>query len=174
MHLTQVAEAAYRAYGAVTGFKNHRGDPMPDWHELPSRIQLAWCAAADSARTGVISAELVALDQPPIEVHVHVHCDSGLADIASRLTELTDKVGGLREISMQEVDAIAAVDAKVSTFIADVDTLLQQVAAGIKEISDEGQAALNALTAKVVAANERVGDRDNSDATPAQEPAPGE
>lgn len=37
---------AYMRYGAVTDFKNFRGDPMPSWSELPDQIRLAWIAAA--------------------------------------------------------------------------------------------------------------------------------
>jgi hypothetical protein len=44
-----LAEAAYRAYGEVTGFKNHQGGPMPDFGDLPGLIQQAWEAAAVAA-----------------------------------------------------------------------------------------------------------------------------
>ena len=43
---TEVAIAAYTAYGAVTDFKNYQGLPMPTWEELPETIQRAWNAAA--------------------------------------------------------------------------------------------------------------------------------
>lgn len=41
------ARAAYQRYGAVTGFKNFQGNPMPAFDELPETIQCAWCAAAN-------------------------------------------------------------------------------------------------------------------------------
>lgn len=44
-----LAEAAYRAYGEVTGFKNYQGRPMPGFGELPETIQQAWEAAAVAA-----------------------------------------------------------------------------------------------------------------------------
>jgi hypothetical protein len=36
------AKRAYKAYGASTGGKNFRGDPMPKWDELPGAIREAW------------------------------------------------------------------------------------------------------------------------------------
>lgn len=41
-----MAKVAYRAYGETTDFKNFRGEPMPEWGDLPDRIQQAWIAAA--------------------------------------------------------------------------------------------------------------------------------
>jgi hypothetical protein len=50
------ARIAYTAYGRKTGFKNHRGEPMPIFDELGETIQQAWIAAAgviwDLATTG--------------------------------------------------------------------------------------------------------------------------
>lgn len=40
------AKVAYHAYGAVTDFKNFRGDPMPAFEDLTDKIQEAWEAAA--------------------------------------------------------------------------------------------------------------------------------
>lgn len=40
-----LAKVAYRAYGETTGFKNYRGEPMPEWDGLGDRIQAAWLAA---------------------------------------------------------------------------------------------------------------------------------
>jgi hypothetical protein len=42
----EIAKTAYRAYAASTGNKNFRGDPMPDWYDLPQPIRTAWEAAA--------------------------------------------------------------------------------------------------------------------------------
>ena len=41
-----IAQSAYRAYAASTGNKNFRGDPMPEWPDLPQSIRVAWEAAA--------------------------------------------------------------------------------------------------------------------------------
>jgi hypothetical protein len=41
----QLAVEAYHRYGAVTDFKNFRGDPMPKFDDLPETIQRAWEAA---------------------------------------------------------------------------------------------------------------------------------
>jgi len=38
----QLAIQAYYAYGAVTDYKNFRGDPMPEWEDLPQNIRDAW------------------------------------------------------------------------------------------------------------------------------------
>ena len=42
-----LARAAYARYGAVTDFKNFRGEPMPQYNDLPETIQQAWVAAAN-------------------------------------------------------------------------------------------------------------------------------
>jgi hypothetical protein len=44
--LETLAQGAYRAYGAVTEFKNYQGLPMPKWEDLTDKIREAWCAAA--------------------------------------------------------------------------------------------------------------------------------
>jgi hypothetical protein len=44
----ELAKVAYEAYGAATGGKNHRGEPMPPWDELPEAIRHAWDAAAQA------------------------------------------------------------------------------------------------------------------------------
>jgi hypothetical protein len=44
------AVIAYRAYGEVTDFKNFRGDPMPEFEDLPEKIQSAWREAARAIR----------------------------------------------------------------------------------------------------------------------------
>lgn len=41
----ELSNVAYDAYGAHTGWKNDRGDPMLQWAELPTAIQGAWRAA---------------------------------------------------------------------------------------------------------------------------------
>lgn len=41
----QAAKAAYTRYGVVTDHKNFRGDPMPEFEQLPDKIKEAWVAA---------------------------------------------------------------------------------------------------------------------------------
>jgi hypothetical protein len=40
------AELAYKAYGEEVGGVNFRGEPMPEFHELPEKIKSGWQAAA--------------------------------------------------------------------------------------------------------------------------------
>lgn len=43
----ELAADAYRAYGQATGGLNHRGEPMPEWGELPAEIRAAWRATVE-------------------------------------------------------------------------------------------------------------------------------
>jgi Protein of unknown function (DUF2829) len=52
---TELAQAAYGAYGAVTDHKNYAGLPMPEWDDLGDTIRNAWIAAAGAVRTEVLS-----------------------------------------------------------------------------------------------------------------------
>jgi len=56
-NLAAMAKKAYRAYGATTGFKNFRGDPMPEFNELGDKIQSAWIEAA--REVAVITIDIV-------------------------------------------------------------------------------------------------------------------
>jgi hypothetical protein len=40
-----IAKSAYKAYSASTGNKNFRGEPMPEWENLPIPIKTAWEAS---------------------------------------------------------------------------------------------------------------------------------
>ncbi len=44
-----IAASAYRAYSASTGNKNFRGEPMPEFNDLPQPIRTAWEAAVRQA-----------------------------------------------------------------------------------------------------------------------------
>jgi hypothetical protein len=44
------AQGAYQAYGVVVDFLNFRGDPMPEWGDLPVKIKAAWVNAAMGVR----------------------------------------------------------------------------------------------------------------------------
>lgn len=46
---TETAESMYNAYAAVTDNKNFQGNPMPNFADLPPKIQSAWEAAARQA-----------------------------------------------------------------------------------------------------------------------------
>lgn len=39
---SDIAASAYKAYAASTGNKNFRGDPMPEFSDLPIAIKIAW------------------------------------------------------------------------------------------------------------------------------------
>lgn len=54
----RLARDSYYAYGGVTDFKNFQGNPMPEWGELPEKIQQAWIAASQHA----VHARFVTLD----------------------------------------------------------------------------------------------------------------
>lgn len=43
--IESIAKEAYQAYGSVTDFKNFRGEPMPDFNNLPEKIIKAWIKA---------------------------------------------------------------------------------------------------------------------------------
>ena len=45
-HFKEYAERAYKAYGDKADWKNFRGDPMPEWGDLPENIRTYWQAAA--------------------------------------------------------------------------------------------------------------------------------
>ncbi len=55
--MVELAKAAYIAYGDAVAWKNHRGDPMPAWDDLPEAIRAAWVAAAN-AIVGEIDARI--------------------------------------------------------------------------------------------------------------------
>lgn len=64
-----LARRMYEAYGASTGWKNFQGNPMPQWGELPERIQQAWMAAAEASKP---SLELEERDRAQI-LHANVY-----------------------------------------------------------------------------------------------------
>ncbi|MCI3277541.1 hypothetical protein [Streptomyces cylindrosporus] len=51
---TELAKAAYAAYGGATGGKNYRGEPMPAWDDLGTQIQTAWEVAAEATARMVL------------------------------------------------------------------------------------------------------------------------
>ena len=55
-HEIMLAREAYKAYGAVTDFKNFQGNPMPEWDDLPQKIRDAWVAAAAKVKQVTLAA----------------------------------------------------------------------------------------------------------------------
>jgi hypothetical protein len=47
------AHTLYGAYGATTGHKNFRGEPMPDWDGLGDTIQQAWVNSGAALRAKI-------------------------------------------------------------------------------------------------------------------------
>lgn len=45
----ELAEKAYKAFGATTNFKNLQGEEMPSFENLPDLIKRAWVEAALTA-----------------------------------------------------------------------------------------------------------------------------
>ncbi|MFF3884014.1 hypothetical protein [Streptomyces sp. NPDC001914] len=54
---TELAKAAYAAYGGATGGKNYRGLPMPCWEDLTPVIQTAWEVAAEAIARRVLGLD---------------------------------------------------------------------------------------------------------------------
>lgn len=53
----QVARALYLAYARSAGWKNERGETMPQWEELPAEIAKHWCAVTDELAP-IVDAEV--------------------------------------------------------------------------------------------------------------------
>ena len=52
----KLAEEAYGAYGAATGWKNFQGNEMPEWKDLPDGIKLAWLCAASHIQLKILNS----------------------------------------------------------------------------------------------------------------------
>lgn len=67
--LDTLARLAYTAYGSATGYRNFRGEPMPEFDDLGASIQNTWRTAtqAVAARVAVRIAELATewIDENP-------------------------------------------------------------------------------------------------------------
>lgn len=81
---------------------------------------------------------------------------------------IREEINHLEELMATESDQILALDAKVTDLIADVRAALAALAADRDNLGPDGQAALDALTAKVDAFDAEVGDADGSDTPPAE------
>lgn len=94
-----------------------------------------------------------------------------LSAVFARLDQLEDR------IMTTQAEAFVALAARIDDIKADFAALLEQLAAERENLTEAGQAALDALSAKVDAFDAEVGDADGSDALaeePAAEPAPSE
>lgn len=60
--LVTLAKNAYFAYGDVTDHKNYQGLPMPEWNDLPEKIQEAWVGAALAVRECTLSEAKMAVE----------------------------------------------------------------------------------------------------------------
>lgn len=72
----------------------------------------------------------------------------------------------LETLMTTQAEAFAALSTKIDDIKADFTALLEQLAAERENLSEAGQAALDALTAKVDDLDTSVGDADGSDAPP--------
>ena len=106
-----------------------------------------------------------------VEHHHHIALDDDtrtffLHLIAPVITGLSH----LEQIAMatkaETLAALAALDVKVTDLIADVRAALAVIAGPDNTLGEEGQAALDALVAKVDAFDAEVGDADGSDVPP--------
>ena len=105
----------------------------------------------------------------PVTIHVHVDGPSA-AEIRHIVAEqMVLALLPVKEQIMTEAEAIGALDAKVTDLIADVRAALAALEADRDNLGPAGQAALDALTAKVAAFDAEVGDADGSD-TPVPTP----
>ncbi|MBW4598999.1 MAG: hypothetical protein KME29_05125 [Calothrix sp. FI2-JRJ7] len=46
MNIERLGQVAYTTYGEGVGNKTFKGNPWPDWSDLPEFVQEAWCQAA--------------------------------------------------------------------------------------------------------------------------------
>jgi hypothetical protein len=81
---------------------------------------------------------------------------------------IREEIHNLEVLMATEAEQIAALDAKVTDLIADVRAALAVLTADRDNLGPDGQAALDALTAKVDAFDAEVGDADGSDTPPVE------
>jgi hypothetical protein len=91
--------------------------------------------------------------------------------VLAAFTLILNTLVRMEENMATEAEQLAVLSASVDDLIADVRAALAILVADQANFSPEGQAAFDALTAKVAAFDAEVGDADGSD-TPAPEPEP--
>ncbi len=158
MTLTELAESAYLAYGNATGWRGCDGYPVP-WCDLSETTQHAWRAVAEATRT------------PSIDVHVHNHCGAETQPVLARLGEIGTQLTRMENRMVTEAAAFDELNAKFTALAGDVRALLDLFEQERDNLSPEGLAKFQELSAGLTSLNEEVGDRDGSEA-PA-EPEPG-
>ena len=99
------------------------------------------------------------IDMDINDLHLHFHITQDLGPVTAQLTRMEHSMA-------TEAEQITALEAKVDDVIADVRAALAILVAERADLSPEGQAALDALTAKVEAFDAEVGDADGSDTPP--------
>lgn len=99
------------------------------------------------------------------DIHIHVHLD-GLVDLAARIERM-------ETIMANETEQITALSDRIDDLIGDVRAALDILRAERDNLGADGQAAFDALDAKVAAFDAEVGDADGSD-TPAEPEDPTE
>lgn len=50
LHTDDIGEIAYIAYGNYVEWKNFQGERMPDFADLPPKIQNAWRVSAEAVK----------------------------------------------------------------------------------------------------------------------------
>jgi hypothetical protein len=75
IHDDDAGEAAYLAYGDYVDWENIRGERMPNWEDLPAKIQNAWRVAIQHAWP-IAARAAIAPDLPP-QSHPNIRLRSG-------------------------------------------------------------------------------------------------
>lgn len=81
-------------------------------------------------------------------------------------TAITDRLAALEALMATAAEQITALSAKVDDIAADFAALVAALAAERENLTEAGQAALDAATAKLDALDVAVGDADGSDTPP--------
>lgn len=116
-----LAQGAYAAYGQSTGGRNFRGEPMPDWDDLPDGIRIAWQAAAqDVVNTWAAQERADPIEYGEIQISRHLgrgtvvdeapeYAKAHFAMLAATHIDLRLDTGGIR-IAEQVEYAITGYD----------------------------------------------------------------
>lgn len=82
-----LARIAYDAYGLVVEYKNFQGKKMPEWDQLPPKIQKAWVAAAHASATEL--ARVLSIPETYIKVMQETAEEVDAQSDNSRTTDLS-------------------------------------------------------------------------------------
>ncbi len=135
----ELAQLAYAAYGAATGGRNFRGDPMPDWDDLGHAIQHAWIAAAGAVQRAHLDVVLV-VDLDPIHRQLE-----RIERVQSQLVRKAGLIMGKQE----DLDAIVT---RIDTAVAGIRQDIADLKADHPEVDfsalEERVAGLESLDAE--------------------------